>query len=212
MLEVKTFVFNPFQENTYVIYDESRECLIVDAGCNSTEEKQELIRFIRDVHLTPVALINTHCHIDHILGVEYLKVHFSLPFKIHEADKPLLAHAEQQAVIFDLDFGGSPEADGFLRDGDIVEAGTVGLKILHIPGHSPGSIAMYNETGRMVFVGDVLFRGSIGRTDLPGGDYDTLISGIREKLLGLPPETIVYSGHGPPTTIEQEMYNNPFLK
>ena len=211
MIEVKTFIFNAFQENTFVVYDESKKCLIIDAGCNSPTEHEEIIQFITGQDLTPVALVNTHCHIDHLLGVDYLKKHYSVPFKTHEADKPLLVHAAQQALFYGLEFDGSPEVDGFLEDGDILEAGTASFKILHIPGHSPGSIALYSEPDWKVIVGDVLFRGSIGRTDLPGGDYDTLISGIKEKLLTLDPETVVFSGHGPNTTIGHESISNPFL-
>ena len=211
MIAVKTFIFNSFQENTFVVYDESKQCLIIDAGCNSPAEQQEIIQYITDHKLNPVALINTHCHIDHLLGVGYLKDHFSIPFKAHEGDKFLLLHAEQQALFYGLEFDGSPEPDGYMKDGDILEAGTARFKILHIPGHSPGSVALYSESDKKVFVGDVLFHGSIGRTDLPGGDYNTLISGIKEKLLILDPETVVYSGHGPQTTIGHESSSNPFL-
>jgi len=211
MIEVKTFKFNAFQENTFVVYDESKQCLIIDAGCNSSAEQEEIIQFISDQNLTPVAVVNTHCHIDHILGVDYLKDHYSIPFKVHEGDMPLLLHAKQQALFYGLDYDGSPEPDSYLKEGDILEAGTARFKILHIPGHSQGSIVLYNEAGKKVFVGDVLFQGSIGRTDLPGGDYETLISGIKEKLLILDPDTVVYSGHGPHTTIGHESNTNPFL-
>lgn len=212
MIEVKTFIFNAFQENTFVVYDTSKNCLIIDAGCNSAAERQEIIKFISENQLNPVALVNTHCHIDHILGVDYLKEHYSIPFKIHEADKPLLLHAAQQALFYGLEYEGLPEADEFLEEGDMLDAGMAGFKIFHVPGHSPGSIVLVSETSSHVFVGDVLFQGSIGRTDLPGGDYDTLISGIKEKLMTLPPETVVFPGHGPQTTIGLEKENNPFLR
>jgi hydroxyacylglutathione hydrolase len=211
MIAVKTFIFNPFQENTYVVHDDSQQCLIIDPGCHSLAEQEAITRFIADQQLTPIALINTHCHIDHILGVDYLKQHYSIPFRAHEAEKPLLLHASQQALFYGLDYEGSPEPDGFLKEGDTVEAGTARFVILHIPGHSPGSVALYSEAEKKAFVGDVLFQGSIGRTDLPGGDYETLISGIKEKLMILDPDTVVYSGHGPQTTIGHESNTNPFL-
>lgn len=211
MINIETFVFNPFQENTYILFDHTGECIIVDAGCQETEEKEQLLDYIEDHGFKPVKLVNTHCHIDHILGVAFLSQKFDLPFYIHSLEKPLLSASMKQADFFGLSLELPPEPEGFLDDGDVLRFGESSLELIHIPGHSPGGILLYSPERKFILSGDVLFRGSIGRTDLPGGDYESLVNGIREKLLGLDPDTRVYPGHGPHTSIGTEKESNPFL-
>ena len=212
MINIETFIFNAFQENTYLLSDPSGECIIIDAGCEEPVEKEELAAYLEDHGLKPVKLVNTHCHVDHILGVAYLAKKYNLPFYFHAAEKALFAHSKNQADMFGLSLELPPEPAGFLNDGDQISFGESTLDVIHIPGHSPGGILIHDPAGKNLISGDVLFRDSIGRTDLPGGDYDSLIGGIKEKLFGLDPETVVYPGHGPTTTIGLEKESNPFLR
>ena len=212
MINIETFVFNPFQENTYILYDHTGECLIVDAGCQDENEREELMDYFDEHGLRPVKLVNTHCHVDHILGVTYLAEKYKLPFLIHPEEKFLFSHSMSQADFFGLSLEQPPEPAGYLNDGDVLGFGESLLNVIHIPGHSPGGILFHSPGQKFVLSGDVLFRQSIGRTDLPGGDYDSLVNGIREKLMGLDPETLVYPGHGPHTSIGKENESNPFLR
>ena len=211
MITVKKFVFNPFLENTLVLYDESSECIIIDPGCESAAEREMIVSYIAENQLTPIKVVNTHCHIDHILGISFIAENYSVPVYIHRADLPLIERSMDQAEIFGLELSEAPAVTDFLEDGDPAGFGNSELRVLHVPGHSPGGIALYNGEQKFLIAGDVLFQGSIGRTDLPGGDYETLIRGIKEKLLILDEDTLVYSGHGPETTIGEEKNNNPFL-
>jgi len=211
MITVKKFVFNDFQENTFVLHDESGEGLIIDPGCNSTDETEELISYISDQGIKPVKVINTHAHIDHVLGVNSLVSHFSIPFLLHRLELPLIERSVEQAVMFGLDFQEAPIADAYVEDNEVIALGDSRLQVLHLPGHSPGGLGLYCEAQNFVVVGDVLFAGSIGRTDLPGGDYETLISSIKTRLLSLNDDCLVYSGHGPETNIGRERISNPFL-
>lgn len=211
MINIKILVFNPFCENTYIVSDETGECIIIDPGCESNREKEELRSEIVKSALKPVRLVNTHCHIDHILGNAFIKKTFSIPLLIHKLELPLLNSAPQQRIIFGLESDESAIPDLFTEEGDRINFGSSELEILHIPGHSPGSIALVNRQEKIAIVGDVLFQGSIGRSDLPGGDFDTLIKNIKEKLLVLSPDTIIYPGHGPSTNISTESRTNPFL-
>jgi glyoxylase-like metal-dependent hydrolase (beta-lactamase superfamily II) len=211
MIHVKILVFNPFRENTYIVSDETGECIIVDPGCENKKENEQLRSEIISSGLKPVQILNTHCHIDHILGDAFVKGLFSIPLLIHKLEIPLLNSSSQQRMIFGLEEGLTPEPDAFIDEGDMIRFGNTELEVLHIPGHSPGSIALVCHKEKIAFVGDVLFQGSIGRTDLPGGSFDSLIQNIREKLLTLDPETVVYPGHGPATTISTEISSNPFL-
>lgn len=215
MAAIATFVFNPFQENTYVLYDNTGQCVVIDPGCFAAAEGEELINFINEKELTPVRLLNTHCHIDHILGNGLIHEKYGLKPEIHEKEVSVLESAPATSEFFGVEMRwASPghHAD-FLKEGDTVTFGDgVELKVLFTPGHTPGEICFYNEKEGYIIGGDVLFYGSIGRTDLPGGDYDTLIKSIKEKLLPLPDETVVYSGHGPKTTIGHEREYNPFLR
>ncbi|MBN1118253.1 MAG: MBL fold metallo-hydrolase [Bacteroidales bacterium] len=210
-MQIKPFVFNSFQVNTFVLYDDSKECIIIDPACYALEEYNELYKFIGDNGLMPKYIANTHGHVDHLLGVKTVSEHYNIPFKVHEDDFFLLETAVQSGLIFGFNINENPVADEILKEGEIIKFGNSELELFHVPGHSPGSIVFYSKEGAFVVVGDVLFKSSIGRTDLPGGNYEDLISGIRSKLLTLPPETIVLSGHGPHTTIKNEHDTNPFL-
>ncbi len=211
MIQIETFVFNPFQENTYILYDHTGDSIIIDAGCQEKQERQELVNYISGHGFNPVKLVNTHCHVDHILGVAYLAGKYKLPFFIHPAERPLFEHSRSQAAYFGLSLDMPPEPDGYLNDGDLLRFGESSLRVIHIPGHSPGGILFHCPEQKFLISGDVLFRQSIGRSDLPGGDFKSLVSGIRNKLFGLHPETKVYPGHGPYTRIGDEKESNPFL-
>ncbi|MFC2115134.1 MBL fold metallo-hydrolase [Bacteroidota bacterium] len=212
MINIETFVFNSFQENTYLLYDHSGECIIIDAGCQEPEEKALLLDYIEEHGFKPVKLVNTHCHVDHVLGVAFLAQEFDIPFYIHPSEKPLLSMSMGQAEFFGFTMERPPEPKGFLNDKDLLRFGESSLELIHIPGHSPGGILLHSREQKFILSGDVLFSGSIGRSDLPGGDHDGLVHGIQEKLMGLDPDTVVYPGHGPHTTIGEEKESNPFLK
>lgn len=212
MINIETFAFNDFHENTYLLYDHSGECIIVDAGCEDEAEKEQLTAYIEEHGFRPVKLVNTHCHVDHILGVAFLAEKYGIPFYIHPEEKFLFSHSKSQADFFGLRLEMPPEPEAYLNGGDVLKFGESTLEIIHIPGHSPGGILLYSPEQKFLLSGDVLFQQSIGRTDLPGGDYDSLVNGIREKLFGLDPDTRVYPGHGPPTSIRDEKASNPFLR
>ncbi len=211
MITVKTFVFNSFQENTYLLSNETKSCIIVDPGMNTSHEQTSLTEYIEQNQLKPVAMINTHCHVDHVLGCNFVKSTFEIPFIIHSDETHVLKNAVRFGEVFGLEVEAPPTPDSYLEQGDIYNLGNSIIQILHVPGHSPGSIALYIASDNLVITGDVLFKGSIGRTDLPGGDYQTLIDHIKSKLLVLPRETIAFPGHGPETTIGDEYDTNPFL-
>ena len=211
MITVYSFAFGPFQENTYVLHDETGECIIIDPGCYDKQEREELSAYIALNSLKPVRLINTHCHIDHVVGNKYVSQTYNLKLEINEHDLPILNSLMMVAAMYNLQAEPSPEPSVFLNEGDKVTFGNSSLDILFTPGHSPGSITFYSISQKIMIVGDVLFYGSIGRTDLPGGNYETLIQSIQNKLLPLGDEYVVYNGHGPSTTIGFERKNNPFL-
>ena len=212
MIRVQKFVFNPFQENSFLLFDETGECLLVDMGSYTVEEKKEVLFFVENNSLEPVMIVNTHCHVDHLLGNSYFKNIYKAKTVAHAADGFLIENAVEHGSVFGFEVEAPPPADEHLADGDVLSFGNSSLSVLHVPGHSPGSIAFYSRDDGFVIAGDVLFSGSIGRTDLPGGDFDILLHSIRTKLLVLPPETVVYCGHGPETTIGEEIENNPFLR
>lgn len=212
MISIKRFEFNPFRENTYVISDDTGECLILDPGCQEPEEQDLLLAYFEENQLKPVKIVNTHCHIDHILGTAFLHDQLKLPFLIHPQEKPLLKASIAQGEFFGLEVKIPPEPTDYLNEGDTVTFGNSMFEVIHIPGHSPGGIVLLNKEQQCMFTGDVLFQGSIGRTDLPGGDYDSLVNSIRQKLLLLDPEIRVYPGHGPDTTIGIEKQSNPFFQ
>ncbi|MGN7784587.1 MBL fold metallo-hydrolase [Niabella sp. 22666] len=212
MLSVHKFTFNPIQENTYVLYAENGDCCIIDPGCYFDEERNELVRFIQSKNLKPVYLLNTHCHLDHVFGNKFVSDTWQLPLYLHETEKMVLSFAPKSADMYGLPFENYNGEMKWLNSGDIVKIGDNELKVLFTPGHSPGSVSFYNEKDGYVISGDVLFSGSIGRTDLPGGDYDQLEHSIKTELYTLPDETKVYSGHGGGTSIGFEKRNNPFVR
>lgn len=211
MTKIKVFVFNPFQENTFLLYDESNECIIIDAGCNEEHEFKELDSFITENNLTLKLIINTHCHIDHIMGNAYLIDKYNVPSIAHKEDMPLLERSNDMALAFGFNIQEPPIPGQFVNEGDEIKFGNTTLLVKHVPGHSPGSIALYNKDEQFVIVGDVLFKGGIGRTDLPGGDYHTLIASINDKLFTLNDDVVVYSGHGESSTIAHEKSTNPYF-
>ena len=210
MFRIQEFVFNPFQENTYVLYDDSRDAVIVDPGCYEESEKLELESFIVDNNLNVKMLLNTHGHIDHVLGNSYVKDRFKVKLYIHSIDEPVMKAVKAYASNYGFHQYQEASVDGYLEDGKSITFGNQELKILFVPGHSPGHVAFYNEKSKILIGGDVLFYNSIGRTDLPGGNFDTLIKSIHGKLFTLPDDVIVYPGHGPETTIGREKETNPF--
>lgn len=212
MLTVKTFTFNPVQENTYLLYNDQGDCCIIDPGCYFDEEKNMLRQAIENGGLKPVLLLNTHCHLDHVFGNQFVVDTWGLQPHIHEKERPVLDRAAEAGLRWQLPFVNYTGPVQLLEAGDQVKLGGDNMTVLFTPGHSPGSISFHNAAQHFVIGGDVLFQGSIGRTDLPGGDYDTLIDSIKTQLLPLPDDTVVYSGHGPATTIGRERRNNPFLQ
>lgn len=212
MLSVKAFTFSPVQENTYILYNEKRECCIIDPGCYFPEEREELRAAIEEAGLTPVLLLNTHCHLDHVFGNKFVSDTWGLTLHIHEKEKPVLDFAPQSGLMWQLPFDNYDGPLAWLREGSVIRVGAEELQVLFTPGHSPGSVSFYHEAGRFVIGGDVLFSGSIGRTDLPGGDFKTLVNSIQTQIFTLPDDTKVYSGHGPMTTVGFEKMNNPYVK
>jgi hydroxyacylglutathione hydrolase len=210
-MEIYRFVFSPIEVNTYVLADQSNDCAIIDCGCYTTAESEELTGFIKDKNLNPVLLLNTHCHLDHIFGNRFVLEKYNLRAFCSEYDEMNRKNSAQHAMLFGLNMDNPPEPAGFITDNQEITFGATELVALHVPGHTTGSLAFYSEKNQCVFTGDALFAGSIGRTDLPGGDYDTLIKSIRSKLFVLPPSTVVYPGHGNETTIGNEMRSNPFF-
>jgi hydroxyacylglutathione hydrolase len=211
MFKIAVFTFNPFQENTYLLYDHSNECLIIDPGCYTPDEKARLQGFINQRHLRPVALVNTHCHIDHVMGNRFVADTYQLPLTAHQGEIAVLETAVGYGKMVGLPIEISPPITQFVAEGDTISFGETTLNVLFTPGHSPASITLYHEKQGVLIAGDVLFHESIGRTDLPGGDYDTLIDSIKNKLLPLGDHIKVYNGHGQATTIGHERKYNPFL-
>jgi hydroxyacylglutathione hydrolase len=211
MIQIQSFTFNPFQENTYVLYDESKQCLIIDPGCSNTSEQQELSDFIKEEELTPVKLLNTHCHIDHILGNKYVSDTWKLLPEIHEKDLVILHSGVKTAQLYGIPYYTSPDPIAYIKEGDTLAFGNSELQVIFTPGHSPGSIIFYNTAQKFAIAGDVLFRESIGRTDFPLCSHSDLMDSIKTKLFLLPDDLVVYPGHGPETTIGHEKQHNPFL-
>lgn len=212
MLNIHHFVFNDFQENTYVIWDQTLACAIIDPGCFRAQEQTTLTQFIKNKQLTPALLLNTHCHIDHILGNKFVSDHYQLALHMHQGELETYHETGRWAAMFNLPAFEIPENRIYLKEGDQVKFGQSELKVLFTPGHSLASISFYNEASNSIIAGDVLFKGSIGRTDLPGGDFDILANSIRTQLYTLPDETKVYSGHGPSTTIGHERAFNLYVR
>ncbi len=211
MLQIHYFTFNPFSENTYIVYDETNECVIIDPGCYDEAEETELLNFIQHKNLKPVALLLTHCHIDHVLGNAFIFKKFGFKPNIHKNEIPILNSLANSARMFGITAKESPEPIISLVEDGTFTFGNTTLKLILAPGHSPGSICFYHQESNTLIGGDVLFQLSIGRTDLPLGDHATLIKSIQQKLFVLPDAVTVYPGHGPTTTIGFEKENNPYL-
>jgi hydroxyacylglutathione hydrolase len=211
MFQIKVLTFNPVQENTYVLYNEHNDCIIIDPGCYFDEEKEELKSFISEHNLQPKLLLNTHCHLDHVFGNKYIAEEYKLTLHIHKKEEELLEMAPASGLMFNLPFDNYTGELIFLKEGDIVSLLNDKLKVIEAAGHSPGSICFYCEQQKFIIGGDVLFQNSIGRTDLPGGSHEDLVRNIKEKLFTLPGDVKVYPGHGPATTIGEEMESNQYL-
>lgn len=211
-MKVHTLTYNSFQVNTYLVEDGKGNCLIIDPAFYSTEEQEHFESTLEQLRLRPVGMVNTHCHVDHMLGVNYLKNKKGFVLQAHREEANIEANTPLMAELFGWKIEATGGIDIFVEDGALIKLGDYHLRALFVPGHSPGSLAFFSSDGNFVITGDVLFQGSIGRTDLPGGDYDTLMDSISQRLLVLPAETLVYPGHGPFTTIGKEALENPFLK
>jgi len=211
MLKIQQFTFNPVQENTYVIFNEKGACAIIDPGCYFDNEYKELTDFIHTNNLVPKCLLNTHCHLDHIFGNKRIAGLYNLQLQMHPNEKSLFDYAPASGEMWGLPFTNYDGPLIFINDGDKIKLDNDELEVILTPGHSPGSVSFYNSGAKFVVSGDVLFRSGIGRTDLPGGNFDVLIKSIRTRLFTLPDDVVVYSGHGPETTIGEEKTNNPFL-
>jgi hydroxyacylglutathione hydrolase len=212
MIRTEALAFNDFMVNTYLVWDETGQCLVVDPAFYSEREQRDFELVIGEKDLTVSGMVNTHCHVDHVLGIRYLKTKYGCAFRAHRDEEKVIASVPLMANIFGWNVKPLDPVDEYLEDNASIPVGNHSLQVIHVPGHSMGSLAFYSREGGFVITGDALFQGSIGRTDLPGGDYDTLIGSVRNRLLVLPPETVAYPGHGPATTIGKEAADNPFLK
>ncbi|MFC6995984.1 MBL fold metallo-hydrolase [Rufibacter roseus] len=210
-LQIKSFTFNPFAENTYVLFDDTKECVVIDPGCSNQQEQQQLKDFIQRQELKVVRLLNTHCHIDHVLGNKFVADTYNVPLEIHEKDLEVLRAVPTYSAAYGFPQYQEILPEKYLKEGENVSFGETELQVLFTPGHAPGHVVFYHEPSQNVIGGDVLFHRSIGRTDLPGGDHETLLQSIRTKLFTLPDEVTVHPGHGPSTTVGEEKTSNPFL-
>ena len=212
MITIKSFEFNYFQENTFLLYDETREAVLIDCGCCRKEEEKELTDFILENKLTLKHLLCTHLHVDHVFGNGFIHKTYGLGPEANKLDVEKLPSPDEQAKLFGLrQHVEIVPIEKYIVGGEIIKFGTSELQVLTVPGHSPGSVAFYNQKNGFAIVGDALFAGSIGRTDLWGGNQEVLVAAIRDKLLSLPDETIIYPGHGPETRVIDEKFNNPYL-
>ncbi len=210
-MQVQKFTFGPFQENTYVLSDETKSAVIIDPGCFTAQEENELQSFISGQSLKVEMLLNTHAHLDHIAGNKFVFDIYGLQPIMHKDDLPILDNQLSSSTMYGLPCNISPRPLKFISDGEIITFGKTNLKVIHAPGHAPGHVVFYHMESSVLINGDVLFSGSIGRTDLPLGNHETLIKSIKTKLFVLPDNTLVYTGHGPETTIGREKISNPFL-
>ena len=211
-MKIKCFTFNTFQENTYVVYDKTKECIIIDPGCYSANEEILLQKFITSEGLNPVKLINTHCHIDHVLGNEFVSKQWKIELYMHKQELPILDSAKEIGKMYGFKNYKHPQCSiHFLKHNDLISFGDSILKILFTPGHSPGHICLYSKSNDILIAGDLIFRKSIGRTDLPGGEFNILIDSIASEIVPLKNSTKIYSGHGPSSNLDFEKNYNPFL-
>lgn len=211
LMKIYKEIFSPIQVNTYIITGDGKECIIIDCGCYNTKEEKKFESLLSSLGLRPVLLLNTHCHLDHVFGNGFILKHYGLQARCHPGEKYNLDTAPNHAIMFGLSMETPPEAGPALADGEMIKAAGMTLEVIAIPGHSPGGVAFWCREDAVVFTGDALFAGSIGRSDLPGGNHGALIKSIGERLFTLPNETVVYPGHGPATTIGSELNTNPFF-
>jgi hydroxyacylglutathione hydrolase len=210
---LQTFTFSPFAENTYVVFDEkTREAAIIDPGCYHQYEKEELAQFIENEGLTPLFIINTHAHLDHVFGCAFVKRKYKIPFYLHELDMPVFNDVENRCRTWGIPGYDPTTVDKHIKEGDIFKIGSIELSVIHVPGHAPGHVAFVNHTEKYIIGGDVLFSGSVGRTDFPLCSHKALINSIKTKFYTLPDEFVVYAGHNEPTTIGKEKRTNPFTR
>jgi glyoxylase-like metal-dependent hydrolase (beta-lactamase superfamily II) len=210
MMKIKKLIFNPLQENTYIVFDETNECVIIDPGCQQKKEREALTRCISEAGLIPKAIFNTHCHFDHIFGNNFLRNHYRVELWAHEGEAANIRRFSASAALFGMMEEPARPPERFLADKMTLDFGNSSLEVLHTPGHSPGSVCFHSASDSFLIAGDTLFAGSIGRTDLPGGDYDEIMNSLK-RLMTLPDETKVYCGHGSETSIGVERRQNPFL-
>lgn len=211
-MQVNTLVFNDFSENTYVIFDETNDAVIIDPGCYSAKEQEAFVQYLERKQLNPVKIVNTHCHIDHILGVNFLLEKYNIDFYASKEDEYLFDFLLFSAELYGLKINKTPQINHYISEKDTIKFGNSELKILEVPGHTKGHLAFYTQKEKFVITGDVLFKDSIGRTDLPGGDLDILLNSIRNKLFKLGEDFTVFPGHGEITNIGTEIMHNPFLR
>ncbi len=211
-MQIKSLVFSPFSVNTYIVFDQTGECVIIDPACYDKSEENALINFVETNKLKPVRLINTHCHLDHVFGNKFVAEHYGLLPEAHKEEVANNDMSPQAAKLYNLSMNTPPPINKFIDENDTITFGNSELTIRYVPGHTAGSLAFYNANDNWIIGGDVLFKNSIGRTDLPGGDYNTLIKSIIEQLFSLPEDTQVLPGHGLPTSIGYEIRSNPFIE
>jgi hydroxyacylglutathione hydrolase len=212
LMNVHFFTFGPFQENTYILWDETKECVIIDPGCYGNAEQQELKGFVEGKGLKPVHLLNTHCHVDHVAGNLFVSDTWSLKPQIHRFDLPVLVSQQRVSEMYGLPCEISPQPEVFFDEGDKIKFGKTELEVLFTPGHAPGHVVFYCREAGLAISGDLVMMGSIGRTDLPLCDHDALINSIKTKLLTLPEDTVLYTGHGAETSVAWEKAHNPFVR
>ena len=211
-MNVVKFVFNPIQENTYIVWDDTKECIVVDAGNLSAREDKVLAEFIEEQGLKPVLAVNTHCHFDHLLGVEFVRETYGAKFAASSADNAIMLGAKEHCAMFGLEVGATPETiDIDLASTEEIHFGNSTLRVIPTPGHTPGCVSLYHEASKSLFTGDTLFRESIGRTDLPGGDYSWIMRSILDRLVSLGDDVVFHAGHGPSSDIGHEVLYNPFV-
>ena len=211
MLRIHKFVFSPIQENTYILSNEKNECIIIDPGTYFDDEKDQLVNYIEKNRFIPTHLLNTHCHLDHVFGNKFIAEKYLLKLQIHANEKKVLDYAPTSGLMYNMPFDNYEGDLIFFKEGDIIRLGDDELLVIEAPGHSPGHVCFYCAKQHFIIGGDVLFKQSIGRTDLPRGNHELLLKNIRTKLFVLPDETIIYSGHGESTSIGHEKLHNPFL-
>ena len=209
---IKTFYFNDLRTCCYILYDETGECAIIDPGCYKDSEKDRIIKFIGENNLTPKMILQTHGHFDHVMGNSFVAERWGIPTYITAEDIPQMRRARSYSAFYGYEFDEPSDNIVEIKDGDVIKVGKMELKVLASPGHTPGGVMFYNEKDKYVFVGDTIFKGSVGRSDLPGGDYDALMNSIKVNILPMPTDVVIYPGHGPVTDVAEELMKNPFLE